>query len=56
MIFTEEYPNKPPSVQFITPVYHPNISVTGIVCVDLLNGWSSNLRIHDGLFKTRIHY
>jgi ubiquitin-protein ligase len=25
--FSEEYPNKPPMVKFITPIYHPNGSV-----------------------------
>ena len=24
MEFTEEYPNKPPVVKFVTKVYHPN--------------------------------
>ena len=57
MKFTEKYPNKPPIVQFVTPVYHPNISVTGMICVDLLNGWTPNLRIHDGLYQnTYIFY
>jgi ubiquitin-protein ligase len=56
MEFTEEYPNKPPTVRFITPVYHPNVSVTGTICVDLLNGWTPNLRIHDGSYRATFNY
>ena len=30
------YPHRPPSVRFITPVYHPNIDEQGRVCLDSL--------------------
>jgi len=39
--FTEDYPNKPPIVQFISRLFHPNIYADGKICLDILqNNWS----------------
>jgi ubiquitin-conjugating enzyme E2 A len=46
--FDEDYPVKPPSVKFLTPMFHPNIYRDGKICVDILqyHEWtpSQNIR------------
>ena len=34
--FTEDYPQAPPTVKFITPIFHPNVYADGKICVDTL--------------------
>eukprot|EP00051_Salpingoeca_urceolata_P005433 m.73210 g.73210 ORF g.73210 m.73210 type:complete len:151 (-) comp14327_c0_seq1:261-713(-) len=39
--FPSEYPFKPPTITFKTPVYHPTVSNEGGICLKLIKtGWS----------------
>ena len=46
IIFTEQYPFKPPRIYFKTPIYHCNVNKKGAICLDILKDkWSPVLTI-----------
>merc|ERR1712070_101560 len=46
MWFPEQYPMKPPRVEFMTPCYHPNISERGKLCMSMLKeDWSPSFTV-----------
>ena len=52
--FDDNYPVKPPSVKFISPIYHPNVYKDCKICVDILkNEWSPAQNIRTVLLSIR---
>ncbi|KAL0270697.1 UNVERIFIED_CONTAM: hypothetical protein PYX00_008012 [Menopon gallinae] len=42
MEFPQSYPYSPPVVKFTSPCYHPNVDMTGNICLDILKEeWSA---------------
>lgn len=44
--FPSDYPFRAPVVKFVTPIYHCNVSESGLICLDILKDkWSPVLTI-----------
>ena len=57
-MFSKVYPYKAPVIQFLTPIYHPNVNPNndgcdslGVVCVNVLNFWKPSIRVREMLTK-----
>lgn len=46
MRFPTNYPIAPPTVKFETPIFHPNIDMSGNICLDILKDkWSATYTV-----------
>lgn len=44
--FPQDYPFSPPHVLFTSPMYHPNVDMSGNICLDILkDAWSAALNV-----------
>lgn len=52
IVFPDDYPFKPPRINFINMVYHPNTNLEGDICLDILKcNWSPVLTIEKVLLS-----
>ena len=42
MVFPKDYPNNPPSVRFVSEMWHPNVYNDGEVCISILHAPGDN--------------
>lgn len=48
--FPRDYPLKPPTLKFITKIYHPNVREDGLVCLPLISiaNWKPHTKTYQG--------
>ena len=52
--FPSDYPYSPPTLLFITPIYHPNVDTHGNICLDILKeNWSAAYNVQTLLVSLR---
>ena len=52
MNFTDDYPDYPPKVRFITQMFHPNVYANGDICLDILQKqWTPSYDVKSILFS-----
>ena len=55
LLFSENYPNKPPIITFITEMFHPNIYADGRICLNILDkNWTSTQHIGTILLSIQV--
>ena len=55
----DRYPFEPPKVEFVTPVYHPNIDGQGRICLDILKmppagDWRPSINLYSVLTSLQL--
>jgi ubiquitin-protein ligase len=54
-IFPNNYPFSPPEIKFKCKMFHPNISMSGLICLDILsNKWSPALSFYKVLLSLQL--
>ncbi|KAI8929068.1 ubiquitin-conjugating enzyme/RWD-like protein [Entophlyctis helioformis] len=52
MVFPASYPYAPPVVKFESPLYHPNVDMSGNICLDILKDkWSAVYNVQSVLLS-----
>ena len=55
MIYTDDYPFKPPKLYFKTPMFHPNIDENGLINLKMLqNEWSPSSLISKIIYSVQL--